>query len=185
MAGGRRPAALHAGRSGPRDRRGRPSPRRKLSERPASEAQPARPSAVLAPSRVQRRGVEARRVSRRAWGGEARERRAGGSKNRDASGGAVLAGVRAARQRREVGTLILWPRSALLVTKYGGFNEVQETPPSLALASLVAADGRPVLPPGLARYAARRGGFFPAPGPGGFEGRGIVNAITSPPATDP
>ncbi len=111
--------ALHAGRSGPRDRLRRPSPRRKLSERPASEAQPARPSAVLAPSRVQRRGVEARRVSRRAWGGEARERRAGGM-------------VRAARQRREVGTLILWPRSALLVTEYGGFNEVQETPPGFA-----------------------------------------------------
>jgi len=61
MRGGRTPAALHAGRSGPRDRLRRPSRRRKLSERPASEAQPARPSAVLAPSRVQRRGVEARR----------------------------------------------------------------------------------------------------------------------------
>ena len=53
-----------ARQAGPRDRRGRPSPRRKLSERPASEAQPARPSAVLAPSRVQRRGVEARRAAR-------------------------------------------------------------------------------------------------------------------------
>ena len=36
---------------------------------------------------------------------------------------------RAARQRREVETLHPWTRSALLVTKYGGFNEVQETPP--------------------------------------------------------
>ena len=72
MRGGRTPAALHAGRSGPRDRLRRPSRRRKLSERPASEAQPARPSAVLAPSRVQRRGVEARRAARALRGRRAK-----------------------------------------------------------------------------------------------------------------
>ena len=51
-------------------------------------------------------------------GGEARERRAGGM-------------FRAARQRREVETLHPARRFAvlLLVTEYGGFNEVQETPP--------------------------------------------------------
>ncbi len=54
-----------------------------------AEHEPRGQARHLAPSRVQRRGVEARRVSRRAWGGEARERRAGGM-------------VRAARQRREV-----------------------------------------------------------------------------------
>ena len=90
MRGGRRPAALHAGRSGPRDRLRRPSRRRKLSERPASEAQPARPSAVLAPSRVQRRGVEARRAARALRG------------RRSRNGGRAGGTSRAARQRREV-----------------------------------------------------------------------------------
>lgn len=46
-------------------------------------------------------------------------------------------------ERREAGTLILWPRSALLVTKYGGFNEVQETPPEGVISS---ASNRPSSP---------------------------------------
>ncbi len=57
--------------------------------RPCSEPRPAARSR----STARRRAVR---------GGEERQRRAGGSKNRDASGGAVLAVVRAARQRREV-----------------------------------------------------------------------------------
>ena len=62
------------------DRRPRPRGRRKLSERPASEAQPARPSAVLAPSRVQRRGVQARRAARALRGRRSRNGgRAGGN----------------------------------------------------------------------------------------------------------
>jgi hypothetical protein len=48
------------------------------------------------------RGVCSKARRRALRGGEERQRRAGGSKNRDASGGAVLAVLRAARQRREV-----------------------------------------------------------------------------------
>jgi hypothetical protein len=87
------------------DRRPRPRGRRKLSERPASEAQPARPSAVLAPSRVQRRGVEARRVVAPCVG------RRGSKRHDNVTNGNVggpLAGgtSRAARQRRDgVGVL--------------------------------------------------------------------------------
>ena len=48
------------------------------------------------------RGVGSKACRRALRGGEERQRRAGGSKNRDAFGGAVLAVLRAARQRREV-----------------------------------------------------------------------------------
>ena len=119
----------------------RPSFRRVLDCGQQAKTVSPRPSGVLAPSRVQRRGVLARRVRepcegggaqwarspdsesgrcasvRRGWkGGEAREHRDGGTS-------------RAARQRREVVVLRLLVVSDLLVIQYGGFNEVQETPP--------------------------------------------------------
>ena len=136
--GGERKRGWKARGSPPRRRPGvqpglsaeRPSFRRVLDCGQQAKTIPPRPSGVLAPSRVQRRGVRARRVREPCEGGEARERRAGGTS-------------RAARQRREVETLILSPRSALLVTKYGGFNEVQETPPfDLSLARPGERTGR-------------------------------------------
>ena len=85
------------------DRRPRPRGRRNAQARgQRAEHEPRGPARHLAPRRVQRRGVGSKARHRALRGGEERQRRAGGSKNRDASGGAVLAVLRAARQRREV-----------------------------------------------------------------------------------
>ena len=147
MPDGATPAALHAGCPSPRDRLRRPSPRRKASERPASEAGSPRPSGVRTPSRVQRRGVEKTRARPRQWpsrvfsgrrtvGRESRSRRASrsgvGTTRPRAPGKAYL---RAARQRREA-ALRLASRYALIIPKYRGFNEGQETPPVFRQFSL-------------------------------------------------
>ena len=145
MADGATHAALHAGRSGPRDRRGRPSPRRKArtaASRPSHDA--ARPSA--APCSERRAGARRRKAPcETAPGARAPGRgRSRGFSGRRTVGRGVLpngkttrprapgkAYLRAARQRREGASAPDKAESTVMPLKESS-DQVKDGPPSSA-----------------------------------------------------